>query len=574
MKSYLKQAICLFFSLLFLALLLDSACAAVYEVGPGLTYERIGQVPWNSLGPGDKVLIHYKASPYHEKWVIARAGTAENPIVVKGVPGPSGQLPIIDGNNAVTSQSLNFWSEERGIINIGGSNIGSQFPRNIVIENLDIRNARPPYTFKDDHGSTKTYSKNASAIYVIEGEGITIRNCRIHNCGNGLFACHASGSIVIEYCHIFDNGIEGSYYQHNTYTEAKGIVYQFNHFGPLRDGCGGNNLKDRSAGTVIRYNWIEGGNRQLDLVDSDYQELIGLPSYRKTFVYGNVLFERGNDGNSQIVHYGGDSGELSRYRKGTLYFYNNTVVSKRTSNTTIFRLSSQDETCIATNNIFFVTAPGGHLAISNRDGTVKLKNNWLKAGWVKSHEGSGFSGKIVDLGGDISGDDPGFVSLSSMDLGLAQGSSCVNAGTDSIPGASPDHPVNFQYRKHQAAEPRPKAGAMDIGAFERAQVQSNRNPVIDSFTAVPVTVSNPGVFIQFSAQANDPDGDNLVYRIEFGDGTVDFKKNPGHRYWKKGQYHVVLTVSDGKGGEAKRALDVTVNDKLPSPPKKLSGKKK
>jgi hypothetical protein len=31
-------------------------------------------------------------------------------------------------------------------------------------------------------------------------------------------------------------------------------------------GAGGNNLKDRSAETVIRYNMIEGGNRQRDPV--------------------------------------------------------------------------------------------------------------------------------------------------------------------------------------------------------------------------------------------------------------------------------------------------------------------
>ena len=61
----------------------------------------------------------------------------------------------------------------------------------------------------------------------------------------------------------------GSIYEHNAYTEALGIVYQFNHFGPLCASCLGNNLKDRSAGTVVRYNWIEGGNRQLDLVESD-----------------------------------------------------------------------------------------------------------------------------------------------------------------------------------------------------------------------------------------------------------------------------------------------------------------
>ncbi len=548
--------------------------AAVYEVGPGRPYSAIGQVPWSDLSPGDKVLIYYRSAPYHEKWVIDRAGTPQNPIVIKGVAGPGGELPVIDGENAITSTNLDFWSEERGIINIGGSNKSSQIPKSIVIENLDIRKARPPYGFKDDHGTWKNYSNNAAAIYIIEGEGITIRNCRIHDCANGIFACHASANVTIEYCYIFGNGMEGSYYQHNTYTEANGIIYQFNHFGPLRAGCGGNNLKDRSAGTVIRYNWIEGGNRQLDLVDSSYQELIKLPSYRKTYVYGNVLFERSDEGNSQIMHYGGDSGDLSRYRKGTLYFYNNTVVSKRTSNTTIFRLSSSYETCVATNNIFYVTATGGHLALSNRDGVVKLRNNWLRGGWVKSHEGPGFNGQVVDLGGNLSGNDPGFEDLSAMDLSLKDGSPCIDSGTNEIEGAAPNHPLSMQYVKHQKSGPRPTDSKVDIGAFEKNKNAGNRAPVITSFSANPSTVENPGVFVWFSSVAGDPDGDSLFYKIEFGDGTAAYKPNCGHRYWKKGTYNALLTVTDEKGAKATSSLSVVVKDAPPGTPKGLSVKPK
>lgn len=63
-------------------------------------------------------------------------------------------------------------------------------------------------------------------------------------------------------------------------------------------GCLGNNLKDRSAGTVIRYNYIENANRQIDLVESSYVSIISDPSYRTTLVYGNVLAEYIADGNS------------------------------------------------------------------------------------------------------------------------------------------------------------------------------------------------------------------------------------------------------------------------------------
>jgi CRISPR/Cas system-associated exonuclease Cas4 (RecB family) len=60
-------------------------------------------------------------------------------------------------------------------------------------------------------------------------------------------------------------------------------VFQYNRFGPLCAGCNGNALKDRSIDTVVRYNWIESGNRQLDLVDAeDDPSLIVDPRYRDT----------------------------------------------------------------------------------------------------------------------------------------------------------------------------------------------------------------------------------------------------------------------------------------------------
>ena len=67
------------------------------------------------------------------------------------------------------------------------------------------------------------------------------------------------------------------------------------------------------------------------------------PRYRATHVYGNVLIEHPNSGNNDIVHYGGDGGGANKFRKGTLYFYNNTVVSDRTDATRLFRMATNDE---------------------------------------------------------------------------------------------------------------------------------------------------------------------------------------------------------------------------------------
>lgn len=454
-----RKALVFCLALLFLPL---PALAATFEVGPGQPYVNIGDVPWENMQAGDQVLIHWRSEPYTEKWVIAVQGTEQQPFTVKGVANESGALPVIDGNGATTRSSLNFWNEPRGVIKIGGANTPPvETPSWIVVENLEIRSGRTPYQFTGRDGLT-AYSANAASMYVESGENVTIRNCILHNSGNGLFVSAASRNILIEGCWIYDNGIEGSIYHHNTYTAALGIVYQYNYLGPLRASCLGNNLKDRSAGLVVRYNWIDSGNRQLDLVDAeDSLELVNDPSYRQTMVYGNILIEPEGTDNSQIVHYGGDSGDTDIYRKGTLYFYNNTVVSTREGNTTLLRLSTNDETCDCRNNIVWTTAAGYHLALLNAAGVLHLQNNWLKSGWVASH--SGLTGTIFNDGGNLSGDSPGFVDAGQQDYHLLRQSPCLNAGV--VPPAAA-LALNRQYVKHRRSQARPQDGRLDLGAFE------------------------------------------------------------------------------------------------------------
>ena len=441
-----------------------------YEVGPGAgMLPNINDVPWESLAPGDRVLIHWRTTPYKEKWVLCRRGTAGAPIVVSGVPGPSGQLPVIDGRDAVTRTQLDYWNQSRGVLKIGGANTPPDtLPAHIVIENLEIRSGRPPYSFTNSDDNPEDYVNNAAAIYVEKAEHLVIRNCTLRDSGNGLFIGAYNGltqDILIERNWIYDNGIEGRFYEHNTYTAAIHITYQFNHLGRLRDNCGGNNLKDRSAGLVVRYNWIEDGNRQLDLVDAeDSQVLVNHPDYRTTHVYGNVLVESDLEGNSQIVHYGGDSGTTDDYRKGTLHFFHNTIVSTRSGNTTLMRLSTNDEHADVRNNVIYTTATGSHLAMLSSSGVMDLRTNWLRTGWVTSHDT--FNGTFLDHGTNITGTDPGFFNFASQDFSPAPGSVCVDAGEPLHPDVLPDHEPLRQYLRHQRSSIRPIIGTRDLGAFE------------------------------------------------------------------------------------------------------------
>jgi hypothetical protein len=277
-------------------------------------------------------------------------------------------------------------------------------------------------------------------------------------------------NILIEGNRIHDNGNVGSLFEHNTYTEALGITYQYNYFGRTKAGANGNNLKDRSAGLVVRYNWIEGGNRQLDLVETDSPTIQTDPAYRETFVYGNVLVETDAAGNRQITHYGGDNGTTSKYRKGTLFFYNNTMVSYRTDRTTLFRLSTNEERADARNNVFYVTAAGNTLSLVDSSGTLDLSHNWFKPGRVSTF--GTLTGVINDDGTSVVGSSPGFRDEPAQDFRLAMTSANVNAGAGLRAEVLPEHEVAREYVKHQSSQPRSNDGVLDIGAFEMEDGQA------------------------------------------------------------------------------------------------------
>lgn len=452
-----------------MALCAMPSLATDYHVGPGQALAAIGDVPWESLAAGDRILIHWRATPYKEKWVINAVGTSEQPIIVRGIPGPGGQRPVIDGRDAVTRTQLSFWNDERGVIKVGGSSIPSDgLPTHVLIEGLEIRSGRPPFTFFDDGGNQLTYADNAAAIYVEKAANLTVRDNELHDCGNGLFSGAFDGltrDVLIERNYIHSNGNVGSAFHHNTYTSGIGMTYQFNRFGALRNGADGNNLKDRSAGLVVRYNWIEDGNRQLDLVEASSPTVVGDPSYDETFVYGNVLIEPDGAGNSQVAHYGGDGSDPSNYRKGSMYFYNNTVVSTRSGNTTLMRLSTDDEAADVRNNVLYVTANGDRLAMVGSSGDLTLRNNWTKPGWVLSHDG-GTSATLDDDGSGVSGTTPGFVDEPMQDFHLASDSDAVNAATFLHPDALPEHLLSLEYVRHLLDQPRPIDALLDIGAFE------------------------------------------------------------------------------------------------------------
>ncbi|MFO1092040.1 MAG: right-handed parallel beta-helix repeat-containing protein [Planctomycetaceae bacterium] len=439
----------------------SAACAAEYPVGPGEKLATPDRVPWDALKPGDTVDIQWRPEPYRSKFVLACRGKSDAPITVRGVPGPNGELPVLDGENAITPPTLNYLSGQRGVIKIGPAAFAPEIvPGHLVIENLEIRNARPGCFFASRQGLLE-YSNAASSIYVERGDHVIVRNCVLHGCANGFFTAFESAEILLDGCHVYDNGLDGSIYQHNSYTESAGMIYQNNRFGPLRAGARGNNLKDRSAGLVIRCNWIEGGNRQLDLVDAEEGEAIKQdPRYDRAHVYGNVLIETAGSGNNQIVHFGGDNGPEETFRHGPLFFYNNTVISLRPDKTCLFRLSTNGVSARVFNNILLTTAADPSLlSIVDDTGLVELSRNVIRPGWRECH---GDLTGLIRASGNIETNDRVVTDVAELDLRLFAGSPALDAGRET----PKSYPVDRQFRAPHSSEPRPQSGPLDIGAFE------------------------------------------------------------------------------------------------------------
>ncbi len=449
-----------------------------YDVGPNKEYATIGEVPWYTLGAGDTVRIFWKAEPYREQILISGTGTADQPIRVCGVVGPNGERPVLSGENAVAGPNLHFTSylpnQEQALIAIerGDGQLYNYRPGYITIEGLIIKGANQANKHTRTDGSVVSWGKGSSSVAVVGGNNITVRGCELSDSGFGFFTLAKDEveatlvrDVLLEGNNIFGNGNADSWLEHNVYTQTLGVTIQFNRFGRLRAGSLGANIKDRSAGTVVRYNYIEGTSRLIDLVDAQEHVIHALadPRYRETFVYGNILISGPNDA-ERLVHYGGDTeGFEQDFRKGTLYFYNNTVIMSANSSdfwyTIIVDASTNDEHVDMRNNTYVVTGTTQLLMLS-RNGQLHLGTNWISSGYDIARPD--FTGTVTNDNKIISGTNP----MLDTNFKPLNGSPLIDK-SEALPLATVLNQVQYEYVDLARGKVRTATGsALDLGAFE------------------------------------------------------------------------------------------------------------
>ncbi len=97
----------------------------------------------------------------------------------------------------------------------------------------------------------------------------------------------------------------------------------------------------------------------------------------------------------------------------------------------------------------------------------------------------------------------------------------------------------------------------DPTVFEEEVPLRNADPVFEDARVL----SQIGFDVVVSARAIDPDGDDVTYIIDWGDGTEPTRNRGGlaaHTYpdGEFQEYEITITVEDGSGGSAERTVDI------------------
>lgn len=483
------------------------------DVGPGKTYTELTNVPWLTLGAGDVVNIYYRATPYKTKVGVISVATAQSPFIINGVTSANCEKPVLDGNGAVTAtdaKTMGFGADiqDSGLLTIHRPpNTSTTYKaKYIVIQNLKFINVKQGSTFQDQSNVTQPYGKFSAAIYSPRVDYLYVKNCDFLDNAMAVFTNSKGGNNIdfSSYLIFRGNFVDRSGYsdddhEHGVYTQGYRTLLEGNYFGQAQ---GGSSVKDRSSGTVFRYNKVMVSSRGLDLVESEENpEGWGVDSvrsdvlYNHAWVYGNIFineFASSLGYSIRMIHWGFDNSSAFA-RNGTLHFYNNTVLTKGTDPTgyswytSIFQMGSGGYTADnstnyqinAWENVFV------NQAVSNGYGPVDFRllwdigkvnfygANYLTTNWRKPAAESFTENSSTTLEG----------TTSVVDLVTAvpvSGSAIVNKGTTYTPNfsqyssiagfssANLVHNSEFDFSNNvPKIKPKVLTGLRDLGALER-----------------------------------------------------------------------------------------------------------
>lgn len=103
------------------------------------------------------------------------------------------------------------------------------------------------------------------------------------------------------------------------------------------------------------------------------------------------------------------------------------------------------------------------------------------------------------------------------------------------------------------------------GGLFKVEYNTGNKPPTGKIAASPTQGKSP-LTVQFSSSgSSDPDGDNLKYKWNFGDGGSSTSSNPTHTYQNRGIYTASLIVNDGKLDSPQVSVQILVDEEPPNP---------
>jgi len=307
-----------------------AALLANKRVGGGSPTHASLAAAVGSLRQGDVLDV---VGGIHSAVVFGTAGTAANPIIVRGLPDPAtGRRPVIQG---ATSNTTVLFAESD----------------HLVLDNFEITNG-PAVT--------------GSCIRHVAHE-VTLSRIKVFGCANhGILGADDAGSLSLDRVEVTDAGCsppramqcDGTSEKHPVYVATNAQLHPNAVFrvsdSYFHDNRAGETIKSRAQRVEIRYSWIEStgkGYRTLGLYgyDSPTQASLANPIHHD--IVGNVLVAR--DQASSVARFGGDdTGDTY----GRTRFVGNTVLVDSTIAATrpLIQLDFILEAFIAHNNVFSV----------------------------------------------------------------------------------------------------------------------------------------------------------------------------------------------------------------------------
>ena len=391
-----------------------------FDLGPGRRYTDASKVPWLSLRRGDVVNVHHRAKPYRVKIALAARGTYREPVVINGVTDADCNRPTISAANARIADdavAAGFFrtedTERLGAIFLyrRPTDPWGSRPRHVKIRNLVVTGAREGTRYTGQDGVRRTHLAGAAGIYAIVVDHLTVENCTITGNGNGVFVNsrdddEASSHVILRANALYDNGNPGSWLEHNVYVQARRALYEGNLIGQLVKGAEGSSLKDRSSGTVVRYNRIDAAARALDLVEIEggIRRVFEDPLYDSAWVYGNLVVDDLSGerrASSSLVHFGGDNDERY-YRRGTLHWYHNTMLTRGDKDEFWYIVSfdtpALGERVLASNNAFVHEGTSERYVVKDVGRVELIGEHYLTEGWLarRSPEADVSVGRVIE----------------------------------------------------------------------------------------------------------------------------------------------------------------------------------